>query len=106
MAMHVCTLLQLALVGVACTAFSRGPQAVIIDTDIFSDVDDVGALAIANVLQNCGLADLRGVAINTHSKYGALAASVVNTYYGNGHVPIAALRPLTEEMFFDNWTHT
>ena len=47
-----------------------------LDTDIMTDVDDVGALAVANVLHNCGLADLRGVAINTHSVYGSLATSV------------------------------
>lgn len=51
-------------------------QPIIIDTDIFSDVDDLGAIATANVLHNCGLADLRGVAINTQSRYGALATSV------------------------------
>jgi len=56
----------------------RSGQPVIIDTDLFSDVDDVGALAVANVLHNCGLADLRGVLINTHSRYGALAANVSN----------------------------
>lgn len=52
------------------------PQPILIDTDIMSDVDDVGAIIIANVLHNCGLADLRGIAINTHSKYGSLAANV------------------------------
>nr|POE85592.1 hypothetical protein CFP56_43909 [Quercus suber] len=52
------------------------PRPIIIDTDIFSDVDDVGALAIANILHNRGLADLKGVIINTESQYGALAASV------------------------------
>lgn len=57
------------------TAGNSG-RAIIIDTDIFSDVDDVGSLAVANVLHNCGLADLRGVMINTHSRYGALAANV------------------------------
>lgn len=51
-------------------------QPIIIDTDLFSDVDDVGALAIANVLHNYGLADLRGIVLNTPSHYGALAASV------------------------------
>lgn len=51
-------------------------QPVIIDTDLFSDVDDVGALTIANVLHNCGLADIRGIVINSPSQYGALAASV------------------------------
>jgi hypothetical protein len=86
-------------------AAPRGFTPIIVDTDIFSDVDDVGALAVANVLHNCGLADLLGVVVNTNSKYGALAASVINTYYGNGDVPIAALRPLTNESFFDSWAH-
>ncbi|KAF3057467.1 hypothetical protein GL218_06302 [Daldinia childiae] len=80
---------------------NRLGKPIVIDTDIFSDVDDVGSLAVANVLHNYGLADLRGVVVNTHSKYGALAVSVINTYFGNGDVPIAAIRPLTDEMFFD-----
>lgn len=60
--------------------FHRG-QPIIIDTDLFSDVDDVGALTIANVLHNCGLADLRGVVISSPSHYGALGASVCITPY-------------------------
>ncbi|KAF2159085.1 hypothetical protein M409DRAFT_71321 [Zasmidium cellare ATCC 36951] len=62
----------------------------------------MGALAIANVLHNCGLCDLQAVMIDTNSHYGALAASVVNTYYSNGDIPIAAIRPLTNETFFDD----
>ncbi|KAI0837552.1 nucleoside hydrolase [Hypoxylon sp. FL0890] len=81
------------------SSYRRKP--IIIDTDIFSDVDDVGSLAVANVLHSYGLADVRGVAINTHSKYGALAASVINTYFGNGDIPIAAIRSLTNETFLD-----
>lgn len=53
-----------------------GPKPIIIDTDIFSDVDDIGALAVANTLHSCGMVDLRGVVINTDSEYGSLAASV------------------------------
>ena len=81
-------------------------QNIIIDTDIFSDVDDIGALAVANVCHNLGLVDLKGVAINTRSKYGALAASVINTYFGNAHIPIAAIRPFTNETFLDTWDYT
>lgn len=55
---------------------TNGGQPIILDTDLFSDVDDVGALTIANVFHNCGLADLRGIAINSPSHYGALGASV------------------------------
>ncbi|KAI1459579.1 nucleoside hydrolase [Annulohypoxylon moriforme] len=81
-------------------------KPIIIDTDIYSDVDDVGSLAVANVLHNYGLADLRGVAINTGSKYGALAVNAINTYFGNGDIPIAALRPLTNASFFDTRTYS
>ncbi|KAF2168700.1 hypothetical protein M409DRAFT_65135 [Zasmidium cellare ATCC 36951] len=80
-------------------------QPIIIDTDLFGDVDDASALAVANVLHNCGLADLRGVAINTHSKYGAPAASAICSYFGNSHVAISAIRPLTNETFFDDWQY-
>ncbi|SPN98652.1 uncharacterized protein DNG_01697 [Cephalotrichum gorgonifer] len=88
-----------------------GPPAakhkkIIIDTDIFSDVDDVGSLAVANVLHSCGIADIAGIAINTNSKYGALAASAINTNFGNSDIPIAAMRPLTNESFFDDWAFT
>lgn len=81
----------------------RQQEPIIVDTDIFSDVDDVGALAIANVLHSCGFANLKAVMINTGSKHGCLAASAVNTYYGNGDVPIGAIRPLTNETFLDTY---
>ena len=73
--------LSLLLLSVACSrlvesASSTQRQSVIIDTDIFGDVDDIGALTVANVLHNCGLADVKGIAIDTASKYGALAANV------------------------------
>ncbi|KJX94854.1 hypothetical protein TI39_contig4154g00025 [Zymoseptoria brevis] len=61
---------------------------------------------LANMLHNCGLCDLKGVMINTNSKHGALATSVINTYYGNGDVPIAAIRPITNETFADSWAFT
>jgi len=51
-------------------------KKLIIDTDIFSAVDDVGALAIANVFHNAGHAEIVGVMVNTPSKWGPLAVSV------------------------------
>ena len=77
--MHIpISLLLLFVVSVknVIASTSSHAQAILIDTDIMSDVDDVGAIAVANVLHNCGLADLRGITINTHSKYGALASEV------------------------------
>ncbi|CAO2650807.1 Nn.00g091040.m01.CDS01 [Neocucurbitaria sp. VM-36] len=86
-------------------ATRRSGQPIIIDTDLFSDADDVGALTIANVLHNCGLAELKGIAINTPSQYGAPAANAICSYFGNGDVPVAAIRPLTNATFFDDWSY-
>ena len=59
-----------------CLSTELSPKPIIIDPDIFSDVYDIGAIAVANTLHNCGKVDLRAVVINTPSEYGALAASV------------------------------
>ncbi len=52
----------------------QAPVHLIIDTDIFSDVDDTGALAIANAAQDGGKVDLLGVMVDTPSKWGAPAS--------------------------------
>ena len=87
-AMRLETLYRMGLpISLANAAVNPGwtRQAVIIDTDIMSDVDDVGALAVANILHNCGLADLRGIVVNTQSKYGALATNVRTGHIALGH---------------------
>ncbi|KAI1372640.1 nucleoside hydrolase [Hypoxylon crocopeplum] len=99
----ILVLWAIPLFAIADSTSNYRSKPVIIDTDIFSDVDDVGSLAIANVLHSCGLADLRGVTVNTQSKYGALTVSAINTYFGNGDIPIASIRPLTNETFVDTW---
>ena len=76
MSFHRLALLVLLSAAANCFSTELSLKRIIVDTDIFSDVDDVGALAIANTLHNCGIVDLRAVIINTPSEYGALAASV------------------------------
>ena len=76
MRVEIATLLLLSSTLLYTAEAQSSPQAIIIDTDLFGDVDDVGALAIANVLHNCGLAELKGVIVNTPSHFGAPAASV------------------------------
>ena len=75
------TLLTLLSATADCLSTELSPKRIIIDTDIFSDVDDVGAIAVANTLHNCGTVDLKAVIINTPSEYGALAASVSTLDY-------------------------
>lgn len=68
--------LALALLETSFLVQGHTPKGILVDVDIFGGVDDVGALALANVFHNCGLANLLGVFINTPSRYGALASNV------------------------------
>jgi hypothetical protein len=74
------------------------PVPVIIDTDIFGSADDAGALAAANALQDNGKIKILGVVVNYPSKWGAPAASAINTYYGHGSIPVGSIHPTTSEV--------
>jgi inosine-uridine nucleoside N-ribohydrolase len=79
-------------------AQARDPVRLIIDTDIFTNADDVGALAIANTLQDQGAVRLLGVIVSSPSRWGAGAVDAINTYYGHGDVPVGALKPTDDRV--------
>ncbi|KAI8623600.1 inosine/uridine-preferring nucleoside hydrolase [Xylariaceae sp. FL1651] len=82
---------------------SRRTKNLIIDTDLYSDVDDAAALLLAATSSRV---NLMAVNINVASSYSAVAASAILTHYGHSfaEVPIGIRRPLTNESFFDAWT--
>ncbi|MFC4243415.1 nucleoside hydrolase [Gryllotalpicola reticulitermitis] len=74
------------------------PKRLIIETDVYSDVDDIGALAVAHHYADAGVAELISIGVNTPSRYGYRAVRVVNDYFGR-EVPIGIRRPLDESVF-------
>ncbi|CAI9627916.1 unnamed protein product [Alternaria burnsii] len=98
-------MLRYALGYLACYTF--GAQAdctthLIVDTDIFSDVDDVAALLLAATLPNVSLL---AVNVNYPSAYSPLAASAVLNFYGHPNTSIGMRRPYANESFFDDWAY-
>ena len=79
-------------------ACGSGPIPVIVETDIFSDVDDVGALALVHAFVERGHAELLSVGINTRSRYGHQAVRVINSFFGRP-VPVGALLPTDDSVF-------
>jgi hypothetical protein len=61
---------------------------VIYETDMTSDVDDVGALAVLHGLQKEGKVNLLGVGYNEVHPLGASVIDAINTYYNRGRIPI------------------
>ncbi|KAK4177287.1 hypothetical protein QBC36DRAFT_386845 [Triangularia setosa] len=66
-------------------------KRLVIDTDLFSDVDDAGALLLAATSPSVDLLAVQ-----------SLAASAILAHYGRT-VPIGIRRPLTNATFFDSW---
>ncbi|HWE03188.1 MAG TPA: nucleoside hydrolase [Tepidisphaeraceae bacterium] len=86
-------LIALALaILISSSRASADAVKVIFDTDISSDVDDCGALAVLNALADQGEAQILACVVNGHDfdKASAAAVNVINTYYGRGAVPVGA----------------
>jgi len=80
-------------------AATNGVVPIIIDTDIYSDVDDVGALAIAFGLQVKGEATVVAIGVNTRTSRPAVATNswkcvaAIAQFYGSPNVPIGSDMP-------------
>lgn len=59
------------------------PPALILDTDIASDCDDAGAVALLNALADRGEVRVLAMMVSTGGRYGAPALSSINTWYGH-----------------------
>lgn len=81
------------------TVVATGPVPLIIDTDLFSDADDVGALATAFGLQLLNEAKVVAIGVNTRTSRPAVAtnswkcAAAVAQWYGLGSIPIGTDMP-------------
>ncbi len=63
-------------------------QRVILDTDIDSDVDDVGALAMLLNLHKEGCVNLLGVITTSDDPYAPVCVSSINNWYGYPDLPV------------------
>lgn len=68
------------------------PVPIILDTDIDTDCDDVGALAMLHALANNGEAEILGVVCDAPTLWGAPCIQAINRYYGRPEIPVAAIQ--------------
>ena len=65
------------------------PPAVIFDTDMGSDCDDAGALAVLHALADASELRILGVIFSSgKNRYGVGTCDAINTYYGRGDLPL------------------
>ena len=77
--------------SVVVSASSRQPVRVILDTDLGSDCDDAGALAVLHVLANAGEAEILACIYSSGiNPYGPGCIAAINAWYGRPGIPIGA----------------
>lgn len=85
-------ILLLCLLSFQRLAFSQAspptPVSVILDTDMDSDVDDVGALAMLHSYARLGKARILGIVVTSDELFSATCTDAINTYFGRGDLPI------------------
>lgn len=77
----------------------------LIETDVFGDVDDVGALAVAHHFADLGRAEIVSVGVNTPSRFGSQTVRIVNRWYGRESIPVGAKLPLDDSVFEFDYAH-
>ncbi len=82
----------LALFAPECIAQEKAPVVIILDTDMESDVDDVGALAMLHALADRGEARILGVIVCARNPNSALCANRINTYFGRPDLPVGVVK--------------
>ncbi len=71
------------------TAEATSRPVVIFDTDMGSDVDDAGALAVLHRLADLGEVELAGVVFSSgKNRFGVGVCDAINTWYGRGDLPL------------------
>ena len=69
-------------------AEKMNPKKVIFETDMCTDVDDVGALAVLHALADNGEVEILAISYNEAHPSGAGTICAINTWYNRGDIPI------------------
>jgi len=86
----------LFVVLLSCTsllsAAEKSPVPIILDTDITSDVDDVGSVAVLHALANHGEARILAMGVCFKHSASPLCLDALNTYFHRPEIPIGVVK--------------
>lgn len=68
------------------------PVKVVFDTDMYTDYDDIGALAMLHAFQDAGKCELLAVVQSTRGNAGLAVIEAVNRFYGRPDLPVGAMK--------------
>ncbi|MCC5905285.1 MAG: nucleoside hydrolase [Balneolaceae bacterium] len=69
---------------------SENPVNIIFDTDMTTDCDDAGALAMLHTLERKGEANILATVVNNMGEYSSGATAAINAFYNRPDIPVGA----------------
>ncbi|MDF3129336.1 nucleoside hydrolase [Kiritimatiellaeota bacterium B1221] len=69
---------------------SPRPVKILLDTDMATDCDDVGAIAVLHRLASLGEAEILGVVANNYDPASIAVVAALNSFYGRPGIPLGA----------------
>ena len=103
LAMFVLFLIGLSPVIKAEEEPKREPVKIILDTDMLTDFDDVGALACLHALADAGECEILATVSCTRSNRSVAAVEVINGYYGRADLPVGCAKEIGVSGGGPNW---
>src|SRR5690554_1733170 len=79
----------------------QSPIKVILDTDIDSDVDDVGAVAMLHTLADHQVIEILGMIVTSDDKHSPSCIDALNHYFGRPNIPIGVEKGIKLSEFSD-----
>src|SRR5580698_7640820 len=80
------------LASTSIRAAERQPVPVILDTDMGSDVDDVGAVAVLHALANRGEARILAMGVSIKNEWTPLCLDALNAYFHRPEIPLGVVK--------------
>lgn len=87
-AIVICTLFGLFSAAGNAAETAAKPVKIIFDTDMDSDCDDVGALAVLHALADRGECEILATVVSTRNPWSPGCVDAINTFYGRPDLPI------------------
>ena len=81
------------------------PVKVILDTDMISDYDDMGALACLHALADAGECEILATVSCTRKNGSVAAVEICNAYYGRPDIPVGCSKLDSAVSGRDKWGH-
>jgi len=75
-----------------CSLFAAAPVKILFDTDMHTDCDDAGAMAVLHALADNGECEIIATVVSSRDPWAPATVDAINTYYGRPDLPIGIVK--------------